>query len=145
MTRILLVVALAAAWSSAAAAAELPATLVEPYLRVQTALAADKTDTLKQDGAAIAQAAAVLGEPARKVAEAGERVARAGELKSARAAFGDLSAALLAYAKATGASMPAGVSLAYCPMVDKSWLQKGTILQNPYYGREMLMCGEFKR
>ena len=58
---------------------------------------------------------------------------------------GAVSAELLAYAKATGATNPAGVRTAYCPMVKKSWLQKGEQIKNPYYGSEMLECGEFRK
>jgi hypothetical protein len=36
------------------------------------------------------------------------------------------------------------VKLAYCPMVRGSWLQKDETIRNPYYGKGMLTCGEFK-
>ena len=34
--------------------------------------------------------------------------------------------------------------LAYCPMVNKPWLQKDKEIRNPYYGAAMLTCGSFK-
>lgn len=34
--------------------------------------------------------------------------------------------------------------LAYCPMVDKEWLQTTAELRNPFYGSMMLTCGEFR-
>jgi hypothetical protein len=30
-------------------------------------------------------------------------------------------------------------------MANKPWLQKGEKIQNPYYGTEMLECGELKK
>jgi hypothetical protein len=30
----------------------------------------------------------------------------------------------------------------YCPMKKTYWLSKETIIQNPYYGKEMLSCGK---
>jgi membrane fusion protein, copper/silver efflux system len=128
-----------------ATAAELPGSLVDPYLRVQAALAADKTDSVKQDAAQIGIAAAALGESAKPLVEAAERLGRAGDLKAARDAFGQVSERLLAYAKTTGATSPAGVKTAFCPMANKSWLQTGETIKNPYYGSEMLECGEWKK
>jgi hypothetical protein len=37
------------------------------------------------------------------------------------------------------------VRIAYCPMVEKSWLPKGTEIANPYYGSQMLLRGEFMK
>ena len=127
-----------------AKAAELAPAVVDPYLRVQTALAADKIDTVKTDAAAIGAAAATLGDSAKPVVTAAKRLEAAANLGDARKAFGEVSDALFAYAKATGASMPSGVKTAYCPMIDKSWLQKGDKIQNPYYGSGMLECGSFR-
>jgi hypothetical protein len=31
--------------------------------------------------------------------------------------------------------------VAYCPMVQKYWLQRGETIQNPYYGKQMSDCG----
>jgi hypothetical protein len=32
--------------------------------------------------------------------------------------------------------------IAHCPMVDGDWIQEGKEVRNPYYGSEMLECGE---
>jgi len=126
-------------------AAELPASLIDPYIRVQQALAADKIDSVKQDATQIAAAAASLGDPAKKLNEAAQKLARAADVKEARKAFGDVNDALFAYMQSTGATKPAGVKAAFCPMTSHPWLQKGEKIQNPYYGSEMLDCGEFKK
>ena len=39
---------------------------------------------------------------------------------------------------------PEGVRVAMCPMVQKPWLQEGSMLANPYYGKEMPTCGSFR-
>jgi hypothetical protein len=62
-------------------------------------------------------------------------------LKSARAAFGTLSDALLSYARTSKVTIGGDVHVAYCPMLRKYWLQKGTTIRNPYYGKAMLECG----
>jgi hypothetical protein len=144
MTRAIFSTMFAVAAVVGVTALELAPALVDPYVRVQSALAADKIDGVKADAAAIGAAAATLGEPASAIAAAAKRLEAAANLKDARKAFGEVSDALFAYIKATGATMPAGVKTAYCPMVNKSWLQKGDKIQNPYYGSEMLDCGSFK-
>jgi hypothetical protein len=125
-------------------AAELNQALVDPYLRVQSALAADKVDTVKADAVEIVKAAEALGDKGQPIAAAATQLESAPDLAASRKAFGQLSDALFAYAKATSASMPPGVKTAYCPMVNKSWLQKGDKIRNPYYGSEMLECGSFR-
>lgn len=131
--------------AASAAAAELPAALLDPYLRVQDALARDKTDSVKQDAAAMANAAAAAGSQAKPIADAARELERAGTLAAARDAFGKLSDAMLAYAKASGSMPPGDVKVAFCPMANKSWLQKGDKIRNPYYGSEMAECGEFRK
>jgi hypothetical protein len=65
-------------------------------------------------------------------------------MASARTAFGEVSRELEAYAEKTKSTFPSDVRLAYCPMADKSWRQKGKEIRNPYYGAAMLTCGDFK-
>lgn len=126
-------------------AAELPAALLDPYLRAHDALARDKTDTVKTDAAAIATAATAAGPQAKAVADAARELERASTLAAAREAFGKVSEALIAYAKASGSNPPADVKVAFCPMASKSWLQKGDKIRNPYYGPDMGECGEFRK
>ena len=128
----------------ASAAAELPPALVDPLVRVQAALAADKVDGVKADAVAISAAAATLGDAAQPIVVAAKKLEDAANLGDARKAFGEVNDALFAYAKASGSSVPAGVKTAYCPMINKSWLQKSDKIQNPYYGSGMLECGSFK-
>jgi hypothetical protein len=46
--------------------------------------------------------------------------------------------------KGQGRQLPDGVRQAWCPMAMKPWVQRGSMIANPYYGKEMPTCGEFK-
>ena len=77
------------------------------------------------------------------VAKQAEALAKAKDLKAAREADKPLSASLIKYL----ADNKAGKGTyheAYCPMVKASWLQTGKDIKNPYMGKDMLSCGEFK-
>jgi hypothetical protein len=125
-------------------AAEPLGPIVDAYLRIQRALADDALEPVKPAAEAIAAAAGSLGEAGRGLQQAAGALARARDLSGAREAFGSLSDALLAYARSARVSLGDGVRLAYCPMVGKSWVQTGRTIANPYGGRSMRTCGEFK-
>ena len=63
------------------------------------------------------------------------------DLAAARDAFGPLSDAIIAYARANNATSSDHLSVAFCPMLKKYWLQKGETIRNPYYGSKMPDCG----
>jgi hypothetical protein len=118
--------------------------MLDPYFRIQSALSDDKTDGVKDDALAIKAAATSLGEPGAKIAVAAAALSGAADLGAARAAFGTLSDAVVAYSEKTKTA-GAGVHTMYCPMVSKQWMQKGETVSNPYYGKAMLSCGEKKK
>ncbi len=115
--------------------------LAAPYLHIQVALANDSTDGVAEAARAIAAEAAGMGEPAAVIGAAAEALAATTDLQSARDAFGPLSDALIAYGRDVGFGE---LRLAYCPMVDKEWLQATSEIRNPFYGSMMLTCGEFR-
>jgi hypothetical protein len=119
--------------------------IVGSYLEIQTKLASDKIDGLKAPADAIAAKAGTMGESGQGMAKAATALAAAKDLKTVREAFGQLSTAVIAAAKANGWKDLEGVKLAYCPMIDRSWVQKDDKIRNPYYGASMLECGEFKK
>ncbi|HEY7442652.1 MAG TPA: DUF3347 domain-containing protein [Vicinamibacterales bacterium] len=135
-----LVLATGLAW-----AADLPTTLMDPYLRIHVSLADDKLEGATVAAKALSAEAQKLGAKANGVATNATKLAAAKDIALARTAFGDLSEAMMAYAKATGATFGRDVNVAYCPMVQKSWLQKGQTIANPYYGKSMLTCGEIRK
>jgi hypothetical protein len=127
-----------------AAGSQMPASIVDPYLKVQTSLAQDRVDDVRAGAGEIATAATSLGAPAMKIDTAAVQLASAGDLADARQKFGTLSDAVITYMDGMHLKAPDGVRTAYCPMAKKSWLQKGDTLANPYYGTSMPTCGEFK-
>jgi protein SCO1/2 len=125
-------------------AAARPATLtaiVDPYLRTQVALNGDTFAGSSADALAISSAAAQLGAAGSAIDAAARELQRAADLVSARAAFARLGNAVMSYAKDSGVALDAGVKVAYCPMLQKYWLQRGEQIQNPFYGTQMSDCG----
>ena len=125
-------------------AADVLTGVIDPYLRIQSALTTDSLDAVSDEAKIIVTEAGRMGPTARTVEEAAKELATAADIKAARASFGRLTEAILGYAQTSGSEVGADVKLAYCPMAKKSWLQKGEKVRNPYYGQEMLDCGEFK-
>src|SRR5262249_48648119 len=119
-------------------------TLLDPYFRIQDALVDDRLDTIKADAALVEQHATTLGDDGKGIATAAAELGRAADLAAARLAFGKLSDAVIAYSERTRTSPGDDVVTMYCPMVKKSWMQKGEKVRNPYYGKAMPGCGEKK-
>jgi hypothetical protein len=127
-----------------AAGSEMPRSIVDPYLKIQAALAGDSLDGVKQNAGEIATASTALGAPAMKIDTAAVQLASAAELNDARDRFGALSDAIDAYMTGLKLHPPEGVRVAVCPMVHKPWLQEGSAIANPYFGKEMPTCGSFR-
>ena len=119
--------------------------IVGSYLEIHAQLATDKVDGIKAPAAALVARAETLGEAGAAMAKAAKTVGDAPDLATARDAFGALSDAVVAAAKAEGWKDLGDVKLAYCPMARRSWLQKDEKIRNPYYGKTMLECGEFRK
>ena len=127
---------------SAPAAAELADELAAPYLHIQIALANDSIDGVAHAAASIAATASALGDAGIAIAASAEALAAAPNLRTARAVFGPLSDAYIAYGEEVGFGE---LRVAYCPMVDRSWVQAAGGIRNPFYGSQMLTCGEFTK
>jgi len=113
-------------------------TLIEPYLRIQQALAGDSLEGVRDAALALANGTVKNGDAAGLVRAAINPFAQVADLRGAREAFGGLSDAIIDY---IGGVLPDGLAVAYCPMARKSWLQRGAVIQNPYYGKAMGDCG----
>lgn len=127
------------------AASDAMKAIVGSYLEIQSQLATDKIDGIKTSASTLATRAEALGAAGAPMAKAAKAVAAAADIKAAREAFGPLSDAVIAAAKAEGWKDLSDVKLAYCPMAKQSWLQKDEKINNPYYGTAMSTCGEFKK
>jgi hypothetical protein len=127
-----------------AAGGELPRSIVDPYLKIQLALADDSLDGVKANAGNLATAATALGAPAMKIDTTALQLASAAEIEDARVKFGALSEAIDTYASGLKLKMPEGVRVAFCPMAEKPWMQEGSAINNPYYGKSMPTCGSFR-
>jgi hypothetical protein len=124
---------------------DLTRAIVKSYLEIQGHLAADRYEDVKGPAQLLVSQATALGKEGAALAQAASAFAAAGSMVKAREAFGPLSDAVIARVKADKSSDVAGeLRLAYCPMVRKSWLQREEQVRNPYYGSQMLTCGELK-
>jgi hypothetical protein len=122
----------------------MPASIIDPYLKIHASLARDSMDDVKANAGAIATAASALGAPAMKIDMAAVQLTSTGELTDTRDRFGALSEAIVDYMNGLHLTPPDGVRVAFCPMAVKPWLQEGTTVANPYYGTDMPTCGSFR-
>jgi hypothetical protein len=128
----------------ASGSTEMTRAIVDPYLKIDEALAADSVTDIRARAGEIATAAAGLGAFAMRIDTAALQLASADGLDDARQKFGTLSEAIDAYMTNQHLTPPVGVRVAFCPMVMKPWLQQDGPLKNPYYGSQMLTCGSFR-
>src|SRR4029079_11376143 len=108
-------------------------------------LSSDQFTGIAPHAQAMEKAAAAMGKEAEPIAESSKKLAAGKDIAAARTAFGDVSAAIETYATKTKSTFPAGVRVAYCPMVDKPWMTRDKEIKNPYYGAAMSTCGSFKK
>jgi len=118
--------------------------IFDSYIKAQAALVQDSLAGVTEAGSAMTKglpgAASQSLPPA--VTSQAESLAKAKDLDSARAAFKLLSNSLIEFAK--GHNGTGTYHIAYCSMARASWLQTGTTIMNPYFGKSMPHCGEFK-
>ncbi|MBI2832960.1 MAG: DUF3347 domain-containing protein [Acidobacteria bacterium] len=119
--------------------------LLDPYLKIGEALARDEIGHVKEAATDLSHEAEEVSPAAGAVARHARLLHAASDLTTARRRFGDLSEALVSYLDSNGLAPGAAVKIALCPMLKKPWLQKAGPLRNPYYGSEMLGCGEFRK
>jgi hypothetical protein len=120
----------------------MPSSIVDPYLRIQTALVAGSVDGVKANAGNIATAATPLGAPAFKIGTAALQLSATVELPDARAKFGALSDAIITYMDGLNLTPPEGVLVASCDETHQQWLQEGSAIANPYDGSSA--CGSLR-
>jgi HPt (histidine-containing phosphotransfer) domain-containing protein len=126
------------------AGSEMSRAVLDPYLKIQQALADDKMDGVTQHAGEIATAATALGAPAMKIDTAAVQLASTSEIADARDKFGALSDAIDNYMTGLKLKAPEGIRVAVCPMVHKPWLTASATIDNPYFGKSMSTCGSFR-
>ena len=126
------------------------------YFGIQPALVSDATpppvelNTLVDGLARLEMLGDVHDEAQKQFGHARRAATRLNEpLEQARAAFRAVSHAMLrAAVVASGPITAEALTQYYCPMVPgngRDWMQSGGGLVNPYWGAEMLHCGEAAR
>lgn len=145
LSGMILVIALGSVMAGAQPA--LPDQILGHYYAIQKSLALDSAAGVSASTAQIANLSRKAAAKDVKVkvqltalANAAQKL-ESKDIKSARSGFGDLSDALIAYLKEAQAKRNPPYQF-YCPMVKKNWLQPDKGIRNPYYGSEMLTCGE---
>lgn len=126
--------------------------ILREYLKIPKALAAERTNGVKEAAGKIKRLAArldpstVSGEHAghyqgiaKNLIASADRLAKAADIAAMREALKELSKPMAMWATM---SKPKGINVVYCSMAPGSWLQRGTTIANPYYGAKMLRCGE---
>ena len=95
-------------------------------------------------GGVSGEAAAVWEAQAARVEHAAEAIASAGDLETQRAAYFELSEAMVSLARTLGTGGADPVFVYHCPMAGENgadWMQPDDDIRNPYYGASMLKCG----
>lgn len=128
----------------------------DAYFEIQCAMAADMTpppvalNTLLDSLARLEMSADVPDDAQKHIAKSRRAAMRMdGSLETAREAYRAVSHGMLrAAALARGPKTAKALTHYYCPMVPGGggdWMQPGGELANPYWGDEMLRCGEVVR
>lgn len=122
------------------------------YQKIHKALAADSDKGIDVAAKQIARRAAKL-DPSKvsgkhaghykglpqKIKDAAAKLGRAKGIAAKREAFKELSRPFAMWASM---SKPEGINVVFCSMAKGSWLQSERTIANPYYGAQMLRCGE---
>ena len=130
--------------------------VINYYLQIKNALAADNSKEAATAGGKLKSALIDLGKevmnPAQKkvytddaddAIEDAEHISQnAGNIKHQREHFEDLSDDMYDIIKAFGTTQT--LYKDYCPMKKASWLSEFKEIKNPYYGKSMLTCGSVK-
>ena len=112
--------------------------ILASYVKVSAALAADDLAAAKTAAAAVAEHAGMSGQ--KDIAANADAVAKAGKIDAARTSFKALSTAVEPLAAGQK-----NYVVMNCPMANADWVQTGTAVKNPYYGKAMLNCGAQKK
>ncbi|MGP1308675.1 MAG: efflux RND transporter periplasmic adaptor subunit [Phycisphaerales bacterium] len=128
------------------------------YLDAQEALASDDLGGFLQAAGDLKTAigfveeAGLVGEPLATWRRAAARLRiddALTDIEVARARFEDMSDAVISLQIRFGHRGSETWHVAYCPMAfdnaGAEWLQRGTQINNPYFGASMLRCGELRR
>lgn len=109
--------------------------LLISYVEIQEKLASDDITGAKT----AASKALVATSSDKELKKTFEKIIKAKDLEAGREAF---KAASKHIVEARKSDLPDEYMVAYCPMAGAKWIQRKGDLKNPYFGKEMLSCGE---
>lgn len=116
--------------------------VVEAYIKVKDALVATDLEAAKKEAEALHHV--VMSDGSLKgLADATMEVAQGADIDAQRAAFQNLTAEFISYAKTSSPGVKLYVQ--YCPMAfdntGANWVSTSSEIRNPYFGDKMLKCG----
>jgi Cu(I)/Ag(I) efflux system membrane fusion protein len=133
---------------------QLTTALVDPYLDIQKALAADDLAVAKKGASAFLEAmnAAPSSGDTKEESEAlivpAKSIANSTDIAAARKGLWSLTQAFATLVKHMGTTRGTPLYLVHCPMAfgnsGADWLQADKSVANPYFGASMLRCGSVK-
>lgn len=116
------------------------------YLDLKNALVASDEEQAKEAGKALSETLQNI-EGCENTSKLALTISNTSDIKEQRKDFTTLSADLIALMKHTDISS-GSVFVQYCPMANDGdggyWMASDKEIRNPYYGDEMLNCGEVK-
>ena len=112
------------------------------YIHVKDALVASNSIEAKKMASELKTALASVSN-GNKASVQAAKIANTSTLADQRKAFESLSAEMTALVKGGQLSMGM-IYVEYCPMVKASWLSNEKEIKNPYYGDQMMKCGNVK-
>lgn len=110
--------------------------VIKEYLIIQEKLAADSTEGIVEAAKKI-----ISLEKKTKVSLAAQKLVAHKQIEGIRKEFKSLSTEIIA---TTAKKDLKDAKVAFCPMANAKWLQRGDDIRNPYYGASMLECGGFE-
>lgn len=123
------------------------ANLYQQYEVLNTALVASDFDAVKEAAAALSSSTKDLQGRGKEIHLEAEKMVAAADIDAQRLAYSPLSNAVIVWIKESG--LTAGnLYVDYCPMALNNeggyWLSSKKEIENPYFGDQMLTCGEVK-
>ena len=141
----------AEAGTAAGSQGQIMSEIIDAYMKIHGALVADSPEGVKTYAGILAGAVQKLKAGRTKgmtkvVADAVSQTLPgllSGDIGQAKASFAILSQTMVEYVKGPGKeeARSQGIRIFYCPMKKESWLQTGSSVQNPFLGKDMLVCG----
>lgn len=117
----------------------------DQYINLKTALVKSDAKEAQSEAAALQTALTSAGDS--KGADMASKIASSSDIKMQRGELDNLTSAVEMLIKSSG--LKSGkIFKQFCPMAQNGdgayWLASETAINNPYYGDEMLECGEVK-